>query len=92
MRPEEAEDIAVAAVSWMAGEAEVVGAFLSASGLAAGELRRRMGDPMLLAAVLDHVMTRDDWVCAMAAAADIRPEGVAAARAALPGGTLPHWT
>jgi hypothetical protein len=92
MTGEDAEGIAIAALCWVAADAEVLGAFLSSSGLDPATLRSRAGDPGLLGAVLDHVMTRDDWVIAVANEAGIRPERIAMARAALPGGALPHWT
>jgi hypothetical protein len=92
MTDEDPEGIAIAALCWVAADAEVLGAFLSSSGLDPATLRTRAGDRGLLGAVLDHVMTRDDWVIAVAAEAGIRPERISIARAALPGGALPHWT
>jgi len=87
-----AEDVAAAALAWMAADPEVTGAFLVQSGLSVDDLRARIVDPGLTGAVLDFVLTRDDWVIAVAAAAGLRPEQVASARAALPGGDAPHWT
>jgi hypothetical protein len=87
-----AEDVATAALAWMASEPDVMGAFLAQSGLPVDELRARTGDPVLLGAVLDLVLTRDDWVIAVAKEAGLRPDQVAVARAALPGGDVPHWT
>jgi hypothetical protein len=92
MRREMAEDVAVAALGWMAGEPEVMGAFLSASGLSTDDLRAGVADPGFLAGLLDFVLQRDDWVLAVAALAHVAPGDVAVARAALPGGDLPHWT
>lgn len=92
MRRDFAEDVAAAALGWMAGEPDVIGAFLSASGLSPSDLRGRLGDPVFLGGVLDFVLQRDDWVIAVAAAANIAPDRVAVARVALPGGDLPHWT
>ena len=92
MRRDLAEDVAAAALSWMASDPEVTGAFLAQSGLSVDDLRARLGDPVLMGAVLDFALSRDDWVVAVAAAAGLRPEQVAAARAALPGGDAPHWT
>jgi hypothetical protein len=92
MRREFAEDVAVAALGWMAGDPDVMGAFLSASGLSASDLRDRVDDLAFLGGVLDFVLQRDDWVIAVAGAAGLAPDGVLAARVALPGGDLPHWT
>ncbi len=102
MRRDLAEDIAVAALGWMAGDADVLGSFLAASGLSASGLpasgasvsglRAGAADPAFLGGVLDFVLQRDDWVLAVAGAAGVAPDAVLAARAALPGGDLPHWT
>jgi hypothetical protein len=92
MQREMAEDVATAAFAWMASEPDVTGAFLAQSGMSVDDLRVRLGDPALMGAVLDFVMARDDWVIAVAAAAGVRPEMVVQARAALPGGDVPHWT
>jgi hypothetical protein len=92
MRREMAEDVATAALGWMATTPEVLGQFLAGSGLAPDAVRGRVRDAAFLAAVLDFVLQDDDWVQAVAAAAEVPPMQVAAARAALPGGDLPHWT
>ncbi|MCU0906314.1 MAG: DUF3572 domain-containing protein [Rhodobacteraceae bacterium] len=92
VRREMAEDVATVAFAWMASDPDVTGAFLAQSGMSVDDLRARLGDPGLMGAVLDLVLTRDDWVIAVAAAAGLRPEQVAVARAALPGGDAPHWT
>ncbi len=92
MRRKIADDVAIAALGWMAGDPEVMGAFLSASGLSATDLRDHVDDPAFLGGVLDFVLQRDDWVIAVAEVAGLAPDGVLAARVALPGGDLPHWT
>jgi hypothetical protein len=92
MRREMAEDLAVAALGWMAGEPDVLGAFLVASGLAPADLRRRAAEPEVLGAVLDFVLQEDARVLAVAGVAGVPPADLVAARAALPGGDLPHWT
>ena len=92
MTRDDAEMVAIAALSWMAEDPEGLGAFLSASGMTPQDLRSRAVDPAFLGAVLDHVMSRDDWVCAVADRAGIAPDAMVAVRAALPGGDLPHWT
>ncbi|MEM9783179.1 MAG: DUF3572 domain-containing protein [Pseudomonadota bacterium] len=92
MTESEAEDVAIAALGFLANDPERIGAFLAAAGAAPGDLRARAGDPAFLGFVLDHLLCGDDSVMAFAAVAGIRPEQVAAARAALPGGDAPDWT
>ena len=87
-----AETLAVQALAWLAEDATRLGGFLAMTGAEAGTLRQAAGDPAFLGAVLDFLLTDDAHVLGFAAAADIAPETVAQARAALPGGDLPHWT
>jgi hypothetical protein len=90
-----AEAVAAAALEWMA-EAGQWGAFSAATGMGADDLRAAMATPQGraegLGAVLDFVMTRDDWVIEAAACAGVPPEAIARARAALPGGEQMNWT
>lgn len=84
--------IARDALLWLLEDPERVAGFLGASGLSPTELRARAGDADMLGAVLDHVMSEDDWVIAFARETDHPPQALEAARAALPGGDTPHWT
>ncbi len=89
---EEAEMVALRALNWVLGPSELAEVFLGASGLAPQDLARRASEPEVLAAVLDFVLMDDAWVLALAQAEGLAPEQVIRARAALPGGELPHWT
>ena len=89
---EYAETVALQALAWLLGPSDLAETFLGASGLAADTLRARATDPEVLAAVLDFVLMDDAWVMGFATDAGLAPQAVARARAALPGGTLPHWT
>ncbi|MBK5928783.1 DUF3572 domain-containing protein [Rhodobaculum claviforme] len=87
-----AETVALRALAWLMGPADLAETFLGASGLSPQDLRLRATEPETLAAVLDFVLMDDQWVLAFAAAEGVAPDRVARARAALPGGDLPHWT
>lgn len=89
---EDAETVGLRALAWLAAEEGLLDVFLGASGLAAEDLRHRAGEVEVLAAVLDFLLMDDRWVLDFAAEAGLPPEAVAQARAALPGGALPHWT
>lgn len=91
MRQDNAEIVALRALSWLA-EAELLDTFQAATGADLGAVREAAGDPEFLGAVLDFILGRDDWVAGAAGAQDLPPEAIVAARAALPGGDLPHWT
>lgn len=88
----EAEALAARALAWMAGDADLIGGFLAASGAGPAELRASAADPGFLGFVLDHVLADETRLLAFASAEGVRPELVSRARTALPGGDLPNWT
>ena len=92
MGPEAAETLALEALAWLAGNDELWPVFLGATGAAASDLRDRAADPEFLGAVLDFLTMDDAWVMAFCTAAGRPFTAPLAARAALPGGALPHWT
>ncbi len=85
-----AETVAIAALGWIAGDAELLASFLGASGVRPEDLRRRAGEPEFLAAVLDFLLLDDAWVIAFCDAAGLGYDRVRQARAALPG-AAPDW-
>ncbi len=88
----EAEALAARALAWMAGDADLIGGFLAASGAGPAELRASAADPDFLGFVLDHVLADETRLLSFASAEGVRPELVSRARTALPGGDLPNWT
>lgn len=87
-----AETIAAQALAWVAGDAERINGFLNLSGLSPGELMAQAADPRTLGAVLDYLMTEDRMVMAFCDEAGLAYTIPQAARAALPGGEIWHWT
>ena len=55
MDREAAETIALRALVWLAQDDDLLGSFLGASGMSAGEVRMRAQDPDFMIAVLDFV-------------------------------------
>lgn len=92
MNEKNAIAVAQDAIIWLSHDPDTLGTFLSASGAAPGDLAGLLGDPGFLGFLLDFVLGDDARVIAFAAAAGLRPEDVARARAALPGGAVPDWT
>ena len=68
------------------------GAANGAGGAGPADVRARAGEPEFLGFVLDFLLTEEAALVAFARAENIRPEAPMLARAALPGGALPHWT
>lgn len=80
------------ALAFVISDGETAGAFLAQTGLAVEDLRARIADPELLAAVLDFILAEDFRVLEVARACGTSPKALATARATLPGGDTPEWT
>jgi hypothetical protein len=80
---EVAEMVAIQALSFVAGDPERLGLFLAESGIGPETLRTAAADPHFLAHVLDFVLRDDATVKAFAAASQLHPTNIAAARQAL---------
>lgn len=92
MRTEQAETVALQALGWLAGQEALFPVFLGATGATAEQVAAAAGEPDFLGAVLDFLLQDDAWVMGFCDAAGL-PYGLPMqARAALPGGALPHWT
>ena len=85
---EVAEIVAVQALSFIASDAERLGAFLAESGIGPDTLRSAAADPQFLAHVLEFVMRDDATVKAFAAVSQLHPTNIAAAHQAL---NDPKW-
>ena len=92
MQREDAETLALGALTWLAGHDELLPVFLGATGAGEADLRAGAADPEFLGALLDFLLLDDAWVTEFAGGAGLPAERVAEARRALPGGDLPHWT
>jgi hypothetical protein len=85
---EVAEFVAIRALSFIAGEPERLGLFLAETGIGPETLRKSAADPRFLASVLDFVLRDDATVKAFAAASELHPTNIAAAREVL---ADPQW-
>lgn len=93
MTPEAAETLALEAISFIAGDEDLVAGLFDQTGMGGDELRDALGNAdtvgQTLAGVLDYLLMNDEWVLNFAEQVNIAPEKVLSARAALPGGQ--HW-
>ena len=80
-----AEELAIAALGFIAGEPEQLGRFLAMTGIGPDSLRDAAREPRFLAGVLDHVAADEALLLAFAAANEIDPEAVMRARDVLAG-------
>ncbi|MGM0584287.1 MAG: DUF3572 domain-containing protein [Pseudomonadota bacterium] len=92
MGREQAEALAIAALGFLAQDREALGAFLDAAGAGPGDLRDRAREPDFLGFVLDFLLQDEPLLIAFCDAERRDYDAPMRARAALPGGDLPHWT
>ena len=76
----DAETIAIAALSWLATEPDLLGRFVALTGIGPSSLRAAAQSPDFLASVLDFIMQDDRTVLAVARGQEIAPEAIARAR------------
>ncbi|MBY6089100.1 DUF3572 domain-containing protein [Pseudooceanicola sp. 502str34] len=92
MTREAAETLALQCLGWLAGQEDLIGVFLGASGASTEDLRTQAQDPEFLGSVLDFVLMDDTWVVQFCDAAGLSYHLPMTARAMLPGGQQVHWT
>ena len=78
-----AEQLALAALTFLAADATRLGAFLAATGLGPENLREAARNPSFLLGVLDHILSDEPMLVAFAAEEGIDPKVVAEVRQAL---------
>ena len=89
---DEAQVVALQALSWIVGNDELRDVFLGASGACADDLKTNARDPAFLASVLDFLLMDDVWITGFCDANNLDYLRPAQARQYLPGGNLPNWT
>ena len=80
-----AEQLAIAALGFIAGEPERLGRFLAMTGLGPASIRDAAREPHFLAGVLDHLSADESLLVAFATEHAVGPDAVMRARAALTG-------
>lgn len=90
-RQEAAETLALEALMWVLN-GELMDSFLNATGAERDQLAVLARDAVFLAGVLDFLMEDDGRIIGFCDATKRPYLAVTQARAALPGGQLPHWT
>lgn len=91
MTKDDAEFVAIRALGHIAADDDLLGDFLSLSGLSPEELRDRATEPETLGGILDFMLADEARLLAFCEAAELRPELPARARMALPGGERVDW-
>jgi hypothetical protein len=84
--PEQAEEIAISGLTFLAGEPEALGRFLALTGIGPADLRTAAREPGFLAGVLEFFLADESLLLSFAEARSVRPTMIAAARFVLSGG------
>ncbi|MGH6683453.1 MAG: DUF3572 domain-containing protein [Pseudolabrys sp.] len=87
MTPEAAEELAVQALTYIAGDSERLGRFLAVTGIGPAEIRTAAREPGFLVGVLDHLAGDERLLSDFAAQTGVDPAMIGKAIAALGG----HW-
>ena len=92
MQQDAAQTVALQALGWILADDEVAQAFLSATGVTAGELAARAQEAEFHGAILDFLLMDDQWIVGFCDAVGLAYTVPMAARSALSGGQQEHWT
>jgi hypothetical protein len=84
-RREAAEQLAIAALAFLAADVEQLGNFLAVTGIGPENVRHAARDPGFLAGVLDHLAGHEALLVAFARESGIEPTELERARAVLGG-------
>ena len=73
MDADQAKEIALTALSFLADDMARLGGFLALTGIGPAELRREADTPRVLAAVLDHLLRDENLLLLFAGASAVPP-------------------
>ncbi len=83
LNTDEAAAIALRGLAWLAGDADRLGRFLALTGLGPANLRAGANDPVVLTAVLEHLLGHENDLLAFCSEQGVQPALPALARRAL---------
>ena len=86
MKQEQAEVLALQAITFIGAEEKALNGFLAQTGSGIDELRDQIADTAFLAGILDFMLSDESLLLAFCDQENIRPEFVIQARRAMPGG------
>ena len=82
---DQAEALAIQALTFIGGDAERLGRFLAVTGIGPAEIRKAAGEPGFLAGVLDYVASDERLIETFSSEAALDPLAIDKARAVLAG-------
>jgi len=84
---EQAEGLAIQALTFIAGDGERLGRFLAVTGIGPAEIRSAAREPGFLTGVLEYMASDDRLIAAFANETGLDPADIDRSRVALTGGT-----
>ncbi|SCA55337.1 conserved hypothetical protein [Candidatus Terasakiella magnetica] len=85
MKQEQAEVIALQAITFISSEERALHGFLAQSGAGIDDLQSNLTDPAFLAGILDFLLSDESALLVFCEQAEIEPQLIVSARRALPG-------
>src|ERR1700675_4986888 len=85
---EQAEGLAIQALTYIAGDGERLGRFLAVTGIGPAEIRAAAREPGFLAGVLEYMASDERLIAAFASENGLDPTDIERSRTALAGS---HW-
>lgn len=92
MNYEQAEILSLQALSHIAGDEDILMAYLRLSGITPEELKNSAADPATLGSILDYFLQNEKRLIEFCQAVEIAPAQVQKARQLLPGGEPVHYS
>lgn len=89
---DQAETVGLQALTWLAGNDELLPVFLGATGASEADLRAQAAEPEFLGSVLDFLTMDDAWVVQFCDSEGLAYDLPLRARMSLPGGAQVNWT
>jgi Protein of unknown function (DUF3572). len=89
---EAAEQVALKAIAWLAGNDDLLPVFMGSTGADEAAFREGVMNPEFQASVLDFIMMDDAWVVAFCDVEAMPYDRLMQARGTLPGGAQVNWT
>ena len=80
MTPDQASDIAISGLQFIAGDVEELSRFVALTGIAPDEFRVLASTPEFMAAILDFFLGNEATLLAFSAQANIAPQAIRTAR------------
>lgn len=84
--PQQAEQVAVEALAFLASDPELLPRFLALSGIEANQIRQAALEPGFLAGVLAFFLAHEPSLLTLSKALNVEPEAILAAHRGLPSG------